>query len=91
MARIILSIDEQIARDEKRLNEKKARAARIKAAAGDGPSRKLARAARIMHGLERSETGDIAVDCMTIATRIDNLIGKLAEQGELPLGKEEAA
>lgn len=85
MTRTILTLDEQITRDEKRLQDKKARSARIKAAQSGGPMKKLAKAARLMHALEKSESGDVAVDCMVIATRIDGLIGKLQGQQELPL------
>lgn len=77
MARTLLTLDEQITRDEKRLQDKKARAARIKAAKGKGPTSKLARASRIMHALEKSESGDIAIDCGVVAARIDEMIQSL--------------
>lgn len=88
MTRTLLTLDQQIARDEKLLSEKKARAARQRAARGDGPSRKLARASRLMRSLEKSESGDVAVDCMCIAAKIDNLIQRLAGQLELPMEVE---
>lgn len=85
MARTILTLDEQIARDEKRLQEKKARFARIKAAKTNGPVSKLARACRIMRGLEKSESGEAATICGSIAWQIDDLIQKMAGQFDLPL------
>lgn len=85
MARTILTLDEQIARDEKKLQEKKARAARIKASKGNGPTKRLAKAARIMRALEKELSGETATLCGGIAWRIDGLIQRLDGQQDLPL------
>jgi sirohydrochlorin ferrochelatase len=85
MTRTLLTLEEQIARDERRLAEKKARAARIAAAKGSKPQRKLAQVVRILRGLEKSESGHVALECGRIAGNVDSLFGTMNGQAELPL------
>jgi len=84
MARTILTLEQRIALQEKKLAAMKGAHSRRVAVAAGGLAGKLQRAMRILRAVERDESGDLAAWCGHAAQRLDEEIARIAGQMDIP-------